>query len=290
MFRGIFTALVTPLKDGKIDEECLGNLVDWQIDNGIHGLVPSGTTGESATLSHEEHGQVIDIVVKRAAGRVPVVAGTGSNSTWEAIELTKHAKEAGADASLQITPYYNRPTQEGLYRHFEAVAKEVDIPIILYNVPGRTGVNMQPETVARLSKIDNIVGLKDAAGSVKQTLDTVTACGDNFAVLSGDDFANLSVLVSGGTGAISVSANVAPRPLVDFYQAWEAGEIKKACEAQRKLHELNRCMFLETNPIPVKYAVHLLGLCGDEIRPPMTVLDEKFRPRLKQALQELGLM
>lgn len=290
MFKGIMTALVTPLRDGRVDEDSLRKLVDWQIQGGAHGLVPCGTTGESATLDHEEHEHVIDVVIDQAGGRVPVVAGTGSNSTWEAIKLTSHARKAGAAAALLITPYYNRPTQEGLYRHFEQVAKEVDIPVVLYNVPSRTGVNMLPETVARLARIENVVALKDAAGNVKQTLDTITACDGKIEILSGDDFANLAIWSVGGSGAISVTSNVAPGLVAESYNAWERGDCERAAQLQRKLHELNCCMFLETNPIPVKWAVHMLGLCGEEIRLPMIPLDPNHRPRLEKAMKDLGLI
>jgi len=290
MFEGIMTALVTPLGNGEVDEDALRKLVDWQLDGGIHGLVPCGTTGESATLSHAEHHRVTDIVIEQAAGRAPVVAGTGSNSTWEAIELTRHAKQAGASAALLITPYYNRPTQEGLYRHFEAVAKAADIPIVLYNVPSRTGVNLLPETVARLAKIDNVVALKDAAGNIKQTLDTIDACQGEIIILSGDDFANLSMLAVGGSGAISVTANVAPGLSAELYNAWKRGDSERAAQLQVKLHPLNCAMFYETNPIPVKWAVHLLGLCSEEIRLPLTQLAEEYRPKLEAVMKDLGLL
>jgi 4-hydroxy-tetrahydrodipicolinate synthase len=290
MFEGIMTALITPLRDGRVDEEALRRLVDWQVESGVHGLVPCGTTGESATLSHEEHERVIDVVIEQAAGRVPVIAGTGSNSTWETLNLTRHAAGAGASAALLITPYYNRPTQEGLYRHFEAVAKEVDIPIVLYNVPSRTGVNLEPKTVGRLCKIDNVVGLKDAGPGIKQTLDTIDACGGEIAILSGDDFSNLAILAVGGRGAISVSSNVAPRLGAEVYNAWDRGDCDRARQLQQKLHPLNQCMFVETNPIPAKWAVHRLGMCADEVRLPLTPLSEEFRPRVEAAMEKLGLL
>ncbi|HUT55974.1 MAG TPA: 4-hydroxy-tetrahydrodipicolinate synthase [bacterium] len=290
MFEGTLTALITPMREGAVDEDALRRLVDWQIGEGIHGLVPSGTTGESSTMSYAEHERVVELVVEQAGGRVPVLAGTGSNSTWETIKLTRHAAEAGAQGALLITPYYNRPTQEGLYRHFETVAKAVDIPIVLYNVPSRTGVNLLPETVGRLSRIDNIIGLKDAAGSIKQTLDTLEACGGELVLLSGDDFANLSLLSIGGKGAISVTANVAPALSAELYNAWEQGDADRARELQQKLHPLNHAMFLETNPIPVKWAAHRLGLCGDEIRLPLTVLTEQYRPKVEKAMKDLGLI
>jgi 4-hydroxy-tetrahydrodipicolinate synthase len=290
MFEGTLTALITPMRESRVDEGALRQLVDWQIGQGIQGLVPSGTTGESATMSYEEHERVVEVVIEQAAGRVPVLAGTGSNSTWETIKLTRHAADAGAQGALLITPYYNRPTQEGMYRHFETVAREVQIPIVLYNVPSRTGVNLLPETVGRLSKIDNIIGLKDAAGNIKQTLDTMEACGGELMVLSGDDFANLSILSIGGKGAISVTANVAPALAAELYNAWERGDAEGAREIQQKLHPLNHAMFLETNPIPVKWAAHRLGRCTDEIRLPLTVLAEQYRPKVEQAMKDLGLI
>jgi 4-hydroxy-tetrahydrodipicolinate synthase len=290
MFEGTLTALITPMRESRVDEGALRQLVDWQIGQGIQGLVPSGTTGESATMSYEEHERVVEVVIEQAAGRVPVLAGTGSNSTWETIKLTRHAADAGAQGALLITPYYNRPTQEGMYRHFETVAREVQIPIVLYNVPSRTGVNLLPETVGRLSKIDNIIGLKDAAGNIKQTLDTMEACGGELMVLSGDDFANLSILSIGGKGAISVTANVAPALAAELYNTWERGDAEGAREIQQKLHPLNHAMFLETNPIPVKWAAHRLGRCTDEIRLPLTVLAEQYRPKVEQAMKDLGLI
>lgn len=290
MIQGTMTALITPLKNDAIDEDALRLLVDWQIDSGIHGLVPSGTTGESATLSHEEHEEVFKIVIEQVNGRVPVIAGTGSNSTWEAIKLTKDAARAGANATLQVTPYYNKPTQEGLYRHFASVAKEVDIPVILYNVPSRTAVNLLPETVARLVKIDNIIGLKDAAGNIKQTLDTIDACNGDITILSGDDFANLAILSVGGKGAISVSANIVPGLSAELFNAWDRGDKEKAKEIQHKLHPLNNAMFLETNPIPVKWAAFRMGLCTDEIRLPLTPLSEAQRPRLEKVMKDMELI
>jgi len=290
MFQGIMTALVTPMSDGRVDESTLRDLVDWQIEMGAAGLVPCGTTGESATLDYKEHERVTDIVVEQANKRVPVIAGTGSNSTWEAIKLTRHAKESGADAALVITPYYNKPTQEGMYRHFEAVAKEADIPILLYNVPGRTGINLMPETVGRLAQIDNIIGIKDATNNIKQTLDTIDACDGEIVILSGDDFGNLSIMAVGGKGAISVTANVAPGLLSEFYAAWDRGDQERAAQLQRRLHPLHCAMFFETNPIPAKWGVHLLGKCSDEIRLPMTPLDQKYRPELEKIMKGLGLL
>jgi len=289
MFKGVLTAMITPMLDGKIDEPALRRLVDGQIKSGIHGLVPCGTTGESATLSYEEHERANAIVIEQAAGRVPVLAGTGSNSTWETIELTRHAEKAGATAALLITPYYNRPTQEGLYQHFKAVAAAVGLPLVLYNVPSRTGVNLFPETMGRLSRIENIIGLKDACGNIKQTLDTIDECGGRTEILSGDDFANLAIWACGGVGAISVTSNVAPALVAESWNAWARGDTARATQLQQKLNRLSGCMFLETNPIPVKWAAHALGLCTAEIRLPMTPLDEKLRPLLAAAMAELGL-
>ena len=289
MFKGVLTAMITPMRDGKIDEPALRRFVDWQIQSGIHGLVPCGTTGESATLSYEEHERANAIVIEQAAGRVPILAGTGSNSTWETIELTRHAAKAGATASLLITPYYNRPTQEGLYQHFKTVAAAVDLPLVLYNVPSRTGVNLAPETMGRLAKIENIIGLKDAAGNIKQTLDTIGECGGKVEILSGDDFANLAIWACGGVGAISVTSDVAPGLVAESWNAWDRGDVERARQLQQKLHHLNCCMFIETNPIPVKWAAHRLGLCTAEIRLPLTALDEKLRPKLEAAMAELGL-
>ncbi len=290
MFSGAMTALVTPMKDGKVDEGALRDLVDWQIGQGIHGLVPCGTTGESATLDYEEHDRVTKVVIEQADKRVPVIAGTGSNSTWEAIKLTRHAAEAGADAALLITPYYNKPTQEGLFQHYQAVAKEVDIPLFPYNVPGRTGVDLAPATMGRLVKIENIVGIKDASNNIKQTLDTLDACNGDVAVLSGEDFATLAILSVGGRGAISVSANLVPSMQAKLYTLWDKNQGKEAGKLQCRLHELNRCMFLETNPIPVKWGAHLMGKCSQEIRLPLTPLDQKHRPRLEKAMKDLELL
>lgn len=290
MFEGTMTALITPMLKGGVDEAQLRKLVDVQIQSGIHGLVPSGTTGESATLSYEEHGRVIEVVIEQTHRRVPVIAGTGSNSTWETIKLTRHAVAAGADACLLITPYYNRPTQEGMYRHFAAVAKEVDVPLILYNVPARTGVNLAPETMARLIKIDNIIGLKDAAGNLKQTLDTLEACEGEVIILCGDDFLYTSMLAIGGKGGICVIGNLVPKLAAELYNAWEQGDHDRARELQRKIHPLNQDLYLETNPIPVKWGAHKMGLCTDEIRLPLTPLAEAMRPKLEKSMRELGLI
>ncbi|HHL41012.1 MAG TPA: 4-hydroxy-tetrahydrodipicolinate synthase [Deltaproteobacteria bacterium] len=286
---GSFTALVTPFKDGGVDEEALRRLVDFQIENGTSGLVPCGTTGESATLSHDEHDRVIDIVIEAAGGRVPVIAGTGSNSTAETVRLTRHAAEAGADAALLITPYYNKPTQRGLYEHYRSVAGEVSIPLILYNVPGRTGVNMTAETVARLSEIDNIIGIKEATADMAQVSDVIEYSREGFIVLSGDDATTLSLLAVGGHGAVSVTSNVAPREMADMFRAFFEGDMEGARRIHYRLQPLNRAMFMETNPIPVKTALSLMGMVEEEFRLPLTAMTGRARERLAAALRDFGI-
>jgi 4-hydroxy-tetrahydrodipicolinate synthase len=290
MFEGMMTALVTPFQGGKIDEKSLRKLVQFQIKNNINAIVPSGTTGESATLTHPEHRLVTDIVIDEAKKRVKVIAGTGSNSTQEAIDLTVHAEKAGADGCLLITPYYNRPTQEGLYQHFKAIAKKTSLPMIVYNVPSRTGVNMTPETVARLMEIDNIVGLKDASGNLTQTAETLYLTKGRIKIFAGDDSLLLPMLSIGASGGICVVSNIAPKLLAQLWQAWKAGKKEKAMEIHNKLHILNRVLYLETNPIPVKWAVHRMGLISDEIRLPLTVLNKKFQPLVESAMREVGLI
>lgn len=290
MFRGSIVAIVTPFRDGKVDEKALRELIEFQIENGTDGIVPCGTTGESATLSLDEHERVIALTIEAANKRVPVIAGTGSNNTAEAVRLTKHAKKAGADAALLITPYYNKPTQEGLYQHYKKVAEEVDIPIILYNVPGRTGVNMLPETVARLAGIKNIVGIKEATGDLKQISDVINLCPKGFLILSGDDFTVYPTLAVGGHGVISVVANVAPRDMADLCDAWFAGDMKKANELHYKLLPLNASMFFETNPIPVKTALSLMGKVSGEMRLPLCAMSEGNLNRLKKTMKEYGLI
>lgn len=288
--KGAIVAIVTPFKDGKVDEKALAELIEFQISNGTDGIVPCGTTGESATLSYEEHEFVVEFTVKQVKGRVPVIAGTGSNSTDEAIGLTKHAKKVGADAALIITPYYNKPTQEGMYRHFKAIADEVDIPIILYNVPGRTGVNLLPETVARLSKIKNIVGIKEASGSLQQVSDIIRLTGSDFIVLSGDDFIVLPLLAVGGKGVISVVSNVAPADMAGLCDAFFAGDLRKARELHYKLLPLCHAMFIETNPIPVKTALGLMGKIKPELRLPLCSMSESNLNKLKQIMKDYGLI
>ncbi len=290
MFEGVMVALVTPFQKGKVDEPALRKLVKFQVKNGTDAIVPSGTTGESATLSHEEHRLVTDIVIEEAKGKVPVIAGTGSNSTREAIELTVHAEKAGANGVLLITPYYNRPTQEGLYQHFKAVAKKTSLPMIVYNVPSRTGVNMTPETVARLCEIDNIIGLKDAAGNLTQTAETLHLTKGRIKVYAGDDSLLLPMLVIGASGGICVISNIAPKLTGRIWDLWKAGKVEQAKALHYQLHKLNRVLYLETNPIPVKWGVHRMGLISDEIRLPLTVLSEKFRPQMESAMREVGLI
>lgn len=290
MFKGAFTALITPFRDGMVDEKALRDLIEFQISEGIDGLVPCGTTGESATLTHDEHKRVVEITIDAAAGRVPVIAGTGSNSTVETVELTGHAKEAGADAALLITPYYNKPTQEGLYRHFAKVAEEVDIPIILYNVPGRTAVNMLPETVARLSRIGNIVGIKEATADMEQASWTKKLCDGEFAILSGDDATVLPLLSIGGAGVISVVSNVAPRAMSGLCRAFFDGDLEEAARIHYDLLPLSRALFMETNPIPVKEALHMMGRSSEEIRLPLTRLSERNREELAGVLRKMGII
>jgi 4-hydroxy-tetrahydrodipicolinate synthase len=290
MFRGAITALVTPFRDGQLDEEAFRQLIDWQIRQGVHGIVPCGTTGESATLSHGEHNRVIDIAVEEARGRVPVIAGTGSNSTAEAVRLTRHAKDAGAQAALLITPYYNKPTQEGLYQHYRKVAEEAKFPIILYNVPGRTGVNLLPETVARLAEIPEVVGVKEATGDMKQASDVLEKCGDRLSVLSGDDFTAFPLLCLGGRGVISVVSNPAPADMARMVDAHDAGDLALARALHYKTQPLARALFLETNPLPAKTALAMMGRMAEEFRLPLCPMHEGNRQKLRQALADYGLL
>lgn len=290
MFKGSFVAIVTPFKNGKIDEKAYADLIEFQIREGTQGIVPCGTTGESATLTHQEHERVIELTVEIVNKRIPVIAGTGSNSTSEAIMLTSHAKDAGADAALLITPYYNKPTQEGLYQHYNAIAESVNIPQFLYNVPGRTGVNMLPETVARLSKGKNIIGIKEATGDMRQASDVIALCGDNFIVLSGDDFTTFPLLTIGGMGVISVTANVAPRDAATMCNEFFSGNLKKAREIHYKMRPLNDAMFYETNPIPVKTALSLMGKVSGEMRLPLCQMSEKNLEKLKGVMKGYGLI
>lgn len=288
MFSGAIAAIVTPFADGKIDEKAFRNLINFQIKGGVSGIVPCGTTGESATLSHKEHERVIDICVEEVAKRVPVIAGTGSNSTDEAIRLTRHAKDAGADAALLITPYYNKPTQKGLVEHYTAVAKACDIPQILYNVPGRTGVNMSSETVIELSKIDAIVGVKEASGDLVKCSQIARDTRKDFCVLSGEDALNLPILCVGGTGAISVTANILPGKLSDMIKAWDSGDIIKARNIHFELLEINSMLFIETNPLPVKTALAMMGMVREEFKLPLCTMTDGNRKMLAETLKRYG--
>jgi len=290
MFTGSITALVTPFKDGRVDEAAFRRLIEFQISNGTSGLVPCGTTGESATLSYEEHNRVIELAIEIANKRVPVIAGTGSNSTDETIMLTKSAEKAGAESALLITPYYNKPTQQGLYEHYKKVAEEVSIPLILYNVPGRTSVNMLPETVARLSEIKNIIGIKEATGDLKQVSDTIEFSKKGFIVLSGDDFTTLPLLTIGGHGVISVTSNIAPAMMSDMINAFRAGDMDRARELHYRLQPLHRAMFIETNPVPVKTALAMMGMVGEELRLPLVALSGANRAKLASIMSGFGLV
>jgi len=290
MFEGSLVAIVTPFKGGRVDGPALRELIEFQIAGGTQGIVPCGTTGESATLSHEEHTEVISIAVEACRGRVPVLAGTGSNSTREAIELTRQAQEAGADGSLLITPYYNKPNQEGLSAHFTAVASETDLPIVLYNVPGRTAVNMLPKTVEHLAKVKNIVGIKEASGSLMQISEIIARCGDDFTVLSGDDGLLWPILAVGGRGVISVTANVLPDRMANLCAAAQRGEMDVARTLHYELMEMNEVLFLDTNPIPVKTALALMGRIEGEFRLPLSPLTGEALNRLKAALKNYSLV
>lgn len=290
MFSGSLVAIVTPFKNGKLDERAFGDLIEWQIKNGTNGIVPCGTTGESATLTHEEHHRVVKLSVEVAKRRVPVIAGTGSNSTDEAISLTKHAKEAGADGALLITPYYNKPTQEGLYRHYKAVAEAVEIPQILYNIPGRTGVNMLPATVARLAVMKNIVGIKEGSGSVQQASEIAQNCGDRLTVLAGDDALTLPMMAVGAKGVITVTANLMPKEMAQLVAFFKAGQIDEARQLHFKLSPLFAALFYETNPIPVKEALGMMGKIDPELRLPLCAMGTDNRNQLARVMKEMRLI
>lgn len=287
---GAMTAIVTPFRNGAIDEEALRALVDWQIDEGIAALVPCGTTGEAATLSDAERDRVVRITVEQSARRVPVIAGAGSNNTAHAIELARLVKKAGADAQLQVTPYYNKPTQEGLYQHFAAIARAVDFPMILYNVPGRTAVNMLPATTGRLAAIDTIIGIKEACGKLEQVRDIVQQTSRRFAVLSGEDAQNLEIYKLGGVGCISVTANVVPSQVAKVWKQFEAGNSLEARATQDEMAPLNEAMFFETNPIPAKTALAMMGKVCEEFRLPLTPIGDENRSKLKEVLEKYGLI
>jgi len=290
MFKGSFTALITPFKDGSIDEDALRRLVDWQISEGTHGLVPVGTTGESPTLSHDEHKRVVELTIEAAKKRVPVIAGAGSNATSEAIDFTRHAASVGADAVLVVTPYYNKPTQEGLYQHFKAVNDAVDIPIIIYNIPGRSVVDMTVETMARCFVLKNVVGVKDATANLARASQQRLAMGPEFVMLSGEDATALGFMAHGGHGCISVVSNIAPRLCAEFQNACLAGDYKKALDLQDRLMPLHDAMFCEANPGPVKYAASRLGLCGAETRLPLVPISQASQRIVDAALAQVGLV
>jgi 4-hydroxy-tetrahydrodipicolinate synthase len=288
MFKGSFVALVTPFKKGKVDEEKIGELLEFHIEKGTEGIVPCGCTGEAATLSYEEQKRTIKIVVERVNKRVPVIAGTGSNSTKEALDLTRYAKEAGADSALLITPYYNKPTPQGQYLHYKKIADEVSLPLILYNVPSRTGISMLPETVAKLSKIDNVVAIKEASGNLDQVSKILNLC--DITVLSGDDSLTLPILSVGGKGVISVVANIVPQDTVSLVSSFEEKNLEEAKEIHNRLFPLCKAMFIETNPIPIKTAMGILKMLEPEWRLPLTPMSEENIPKLRKALKNYGLI
>ncbi|MDD3375607.1 MAG: 4-hydroxy-tetrahydrodipicolinate synthase [Candidatus Omnitrophica bacterium] len=291
MFKGSIVAIVTPFKNGQVDETKLAELVEFHIKNGTNAILPCGTTGESPTLTPKEHERVIEACIEASNKKIPILAGTGSNSTAEAIELTQRAAKAGADASLQVTPYYNKPMQEGLYQHFKAVANSVNIPIILYNIAGRTARNIEPETIARLAKdCKNIIGVKEASGSLDQTSAIRLLCPDNFLIFSGDDALTLPTMSVGGVGVISVVANIVPQETAKLCAAIEKGDLKAAQEIHYKLLPLVKAMFIETNPIPIKTAMGLLGMCSDELRLPLSPMAAGNVEKLKIALKNYGLL
>lgn len=291
MFHGSLVALVTPMRaDGSIDEDAYARLIEWQIAEGTNGIVPVGTTGESPTLTHQEHKRVVELAIEVAAKRVPVMAGAGSNSTAEAIGLAQHAKNSGADAVLVVTPYYNKPTQEGLFLHFTAIADAVDIPLFIYNIPGRSVIDMSVETMARLSAHKNIAGVKDATANLTRPLHTTRACGPEFIQLSGEDHTVIAYLASGGHGCISVTANIAPGLCARMHAAWQAGDVQKAMEIQASLVPLHDAMFAESNPGPVKYAASLLGYGTATCRLPLAPIAEANAAKMRAAMLELGLL
>lgn len=290
MFKGSITALITPFRDGRVDEKCFQDLVAWQIAEGSHGVVPCGTTGESPTLSHDEHRRVIELCIEVAKGKLPVIAGTGSNSTEEAIALTQHAKEAGADAALVVAPYYNKPTQEGLFRHYEAIVKAVDIPVIVYNIPGRSVVDINCDTMTRIARLPNIVGVKDATSDLARPLKMRLAAGPGFCQLSGDDATTTAFLAQGGVGAISVTSNVAPRACAQMHEAWMKGDLATCAELRDKLMVLHDVMFCESNPVPAKYMLSLMGKCAPDVRLPLVNLSDAAKDKVASAARAFGLI
>ena len=290
MFKGAHTALITPFKGGQIDEESFRSFIDFQISEGIHGLVPVGTTGESPTLSHEEHKLAVELCVQQADKRVPIIAGTGSNNTEEAIDLTRHAESAGVDAALVVTPYYNKPTQKGLYSHFEAISKSTKLPIIIYNIPGRSIVDMSTETMKSLFKIENIVGVKDATSNIPRVYESKTVIGENFNQLTGDDATTLAFMTYGGHGSISVTSNIAPKLCSQFMQLCLSKDFAEAAKINDKLMPLHHALFVESSPGPVKYAASKLGLCGEEIRLPLTLISDETKVLVDKALKHASLI
>lgn len=289
MFSGSICALITPFRDGGLDEDAFRNIVEWQIEEGTHGLVPVGTTGESPTLSHEEHKRVVELCIEVANKRVPIIAGAGSNSTAEALQLAHHAKSAGADAALVVTPYYNKPTQEGLYQHFEAL-NAVGLPIIIYNIPGRSVIDMSVDTMARCADLENIIGVKDATAAVGRATEQKLACGDTFCQLSGEDVTQIGFLAQGGLGCISVTANVAPKLMSEMHSAWQSGDISNAQSINERLTPLHTDLFCESNPGPAKYGVSLLGKCKDELRLPLAPISAEARVKVEKAMRYAGLL
>jgi 4-hydroxy-tetrahydrodipicolinate synthase len=290
MFSGAMTAIITPFRDGRIDQEALERLVEFQITNGISAIVPCGSTGESATLSHQEHAEVVRLVVKFTKGRVPVIAGTGSNSTAEAQSLTKAAKEAGAAAALLISPYYNKPTQEGIYQHYRTIAQDTRFPLIIYNIPGRTGSKIEATTIARLAQLEHIVGLKEATGSLDEVQEVIRLCGAQIEVYSGDDALTLPVMAVGGTGVISVIANIMPKQAAEMAAACLADDWATARRLHYAMLPMMRALFLETNPIPIKAALAMMGYCRDELRSPLFPMSEAPRAKLRAAMHQAGLL
>jgi 4-hydroxy-tetrahydrodipicolinate synthase len=290
MFRGSIPALVTPFRDGKVDDKALVDLVEWHIEEGSHGLVPVGTTGETPTLSHEEHEHCVELVVRTARGRVPVIAGAGSNNTAEAVRLMRFAKKVGADAALVVTPYYNKPSQRGLYHHYRTLHDAVELPIIIYNIPARSVIDMTTATMAELAKLPRIVGVKDATGDVGRVSDQRAACGADFVQLSGEDASALGFNAHGGVGCISVVANIAPRLCSEFQEAMLAGDWARALEYQDRLLPLHRAAFAEPSPGPTKYALSVLGKCSEELRSPILPVEETTRERMRDAMRHAGLV
>jgi 4-hydroxy-tetrahydrodipicolinate synthase len=290
MFKGSLVALITPFRDGAVDEKRFQELVDWQIREGTHGVVPCGTTGESPTMTHAEHQRVVELCIEVARGRVPVIAGTGSNCTHEAIELTRHAKKAGADAALVVTPYYNKPTQEGLYQHFKAIHDAADLPIVIYNIPPRSVIDMSVATMARLAELPNIVGVKDATNDLARPLRTRNAIAKEFALLSGEDVTALAFLAQGGHGCISVTANVAPRQCADMHLAWQRGDVGKALQIHQRLQPLHDALFVESSPAPTKYAASLLDKSSTDVRLPLVPASAAAQDVVRKAMQSAGLV